>query len=181
MILTKLAVKMWWVFAELWSVKHCNSLDQPIVTIPRSNFNLNNTIDNRGVNMINSVWPHCGMASVNPVIICSVNALLAGWWQAIIWATADLLLIESWGTNFDEIWIKNAIFIEDNAFENVVCKLLSILCCVNSSPPSAAYMHQWIVSALFQLMACRLYGTKPLSEPMLDYYQLDPWEQSSVK
>ena len=42
-------------------------------------------------------------------------------------------------------------------------------------------MHQWIVSALVQIMACRLYSVKPLSEPMLDYYQLDPWEQSSVK
>ena len=30
----------------------------------------------------------------------------------------------------------------------------------NSSP---AYMHQWIVSALLHIMACRLYGGKPLS------------------
>ena len=30
-------------------------------------------------------------------------------------------------------------------------------------------------------MACRLYGAKPLSEPVLDYYQLDPLQQSSVK
>ena len=30
-------------------------------------------------------------------------------------------------------------------------------------------MHQWIVSALVQIMACCLYGTKPISEPMLDY------------
>ena len=39
---------------------------------------------------------------------------------------------------------------------------------VNSSPPSAAYMRQWIGSALVQIMACRLYGAKPLSEPMLE-------------
>ena len=52
---------------------------------------------------------------------------------------------------------------------------------INSSPPRAAYKCQWTVSALVQIMACRLYGTKPLSEPMLDHYQLDPWEQSSVK
>ena len=26
-----------------------------------------------------------------------------------------------------------------------------------------------------------MYSAKPLSEPMLDYYQLDPLEQSSVK
>ena len=30
-------------------------------------------------------------------------------------------------------------------------------------------------------MACRLLGAKPLSKPMLDYWQLDPLEQISVK
>ena len=30
-------------------------------------------------------------------------------------------------------------------------------------------------------MACRLVGAKPLSEPMLEYYQLDPKEQTSMK
>ena len=44
---------------------------------------------------------------------------------------------------------------------------------INSSPPSAAYMHQWIGSALVQIMDCRLYGAKPLSEPVLGYCQLD--------
>ena len=42
---------------------------------------------------------------------------------------------------------------------------------INSSPPSAAYMSR---SALFQIMACRLFGAKPLPEPMLTYCQLDP-------
>ena len=35
--------------------------------------------------------------------------------------------------------------------------------------PSAAFMRQWIESALVQIMACRLVGAKPLSEPMLEY------------
>ena len=52
---------------------------------------------------------------------------------------------------------------------------------INSSPPSAAYMRQWTGSTLVQVMACRLFGAKPLPEPMLDYCQLDPWEQISVK
>ena len=30
-------------------------------------------------------------------------------------------------------------------------------------------------------MACRLDGAKPLSEPLLEYCWLDPWEQTSVK
>ena len=43
------------------------------------------------------------------------------------------------------------------------------------------YMRQWIGSPLVQIMACRLFGAKPLSEPMLGYCQLDPWEQTSVE
>ena len=39
----------------------------------------------------------------------------------------------------------------------------------NSSPPSVAYMRQWIGSALFQIMACRLFGAKPSYKPMLAY------------
>ena len=49
-----------------------------------------------------------------------------------------------------------------------------LLNCLNSSPSSAVYMRQWIGSALVQIMACRLFGAKPLSKPMLDYCQLDP-------
>ena len=44
---------------------------------------------------------------------------------------------------------------------------------VNSSPPSSAYMRQWIGSALVQIMACCLFAAKPLPEPMLTYCQLD--------
>ena len=32
--------------------------------------------------------------------------------------------------------------------------------------PSAAYMRRWIGSSLVQIMACRLYSTKPLSKPI---------------
>ena len=53
--------------------------------------------------------------------------------------------------------------------------------CFNSSPPSAAYMCQWIGSALVEIMARHLLGTEPLSEPMMDYCQLGPYEQTSVK
>ena len=62
--------------------------------------------------------------------------------------------------------------------------ILALLLCdagwVNSSPPSAAYMRQWTGSALVRVIACRLFGAKPLPEPMLTYCQLDPWEQTSV-
>ena len=42
-------------------------------------------------------------------------------------------------------------------------------------------MRQWIGSALVQIMACRLFGAKPLSKPMLGYCQLDPKEQTWMK
>ena len=47
-------------------------------------------------------------------------------------------------------------------------------------PPSAAYIHQWTGSSLVRVMACRLFGAKPLPEPMLVYCQLDSWEQVTV-
>ena len=40
---------------------------------------------------------------------------------------------------------------------------------LNSSSASAAYMRQWIGSALVKIMACRLFVAKPLSKPMLGY------------
>ena len=49
------------------------------------------------------------------------------------------------------------------------------------SHPSAAYMHQGTGLALVQIMACRMFGTKPLLETTLTYCQLDPQEQSSGK
>ena len=57
-------------------------------------------------------------------------------------------------------------------------------CCfseINSSPPSAVYMHWWNGSALVQIMACRLDSTKPLSKPVLTYCQLEPKEHISMK
>ena len=44
---------------------------------------------------------------------------------------------------------------------------------VNLSPLNAAYMCQWTVSALVQIMACRLFDAKPSPEPMPTYCQLD--------
>ena len=52
---------------------------------------------------------------------------------------------------------------------------------INSLWPSDAVWRQRSGSALVQIMACRLFGDKPLSEPMLVYCQLDSWEHISVK
>ena len=42
-------------------------------------------------------------------------------------------------------------------------------------------MRQWTESTLVQVMACRLFGAKPLPEPMPPYCQLDPCKQTSGK
>ena len=49
---------------------------------------------------------------------------------------------------------------------------------VNSSPPSAAYMRHWAGSSLVQVMACRLFGAKPLPEPMLAFCLMVSWEHN---
>ena len=115
--------------------------------------------------------------------IGSENGLAPYRRQAISWTNADLLLIRSLWTNFLTIKIKILSFYK-NALKNLVCHLSTILFrpqYVNSSPPSAAYMHQWTESTWVQVMACRLFSAKPLPEPILPYCQLDPWKQTPVK
>ena len=43
------------------------------------------------------------------------------------------------------------------------------------------WLPQCQLSALVQIITCRLFGAKPLSKPMLRYCQWDPQEQNSVK
>ena len=45
---------------------------------------------------------------------------------------------------------------------------------INSSLRSTAYICQWIRSAVVHIMACRLFGAKPLSQPILGYCKLEP-------
>ena len=52
---------------------------------------------------------------------------------------------------------------------------------LNSLRPSDAYTCQKPNLPLVQIIACRLFGAKPLYEPMLEYHSLDPWEQPSMK
>ena len=51
----------------------------------------------------------------------------------------------------------------------------------NSLRLSDAYMRQYNMPKLLEIMACHLFWAKPLSEPMLPYCQLDPKEHISVK
>ena len=67
--------------------------------------------------------------------------------------------------------------------------LLQILCfiqtclslLIKSLRPSDSYMHQKTWQSLVQIMGCRLFGAKPLSDPMMVYCQLDPKKRTSLK
>ena len=50
-----------------------------------------------------------------------------------------------------------------------------------TSAPSAAYMLQWTGSALVQVLACRLFGAKPLPQPLKLIVNWTLKEQTSVK
>ena len=52
---------------------------------------------------------------------------------------------------------------------------------INSLRLSDAYMCHQPTPSLIQMIACRLFGARPLSKPMLYYCQLDHWGQSSVE
>ena len=69
------------------------------------------------------------------------------------------------------------IYVSGSNDPTFYCEISSI----NSSPPSVAYMRQWIELATVQVMACRLFGAKPLSKPVLGYCQFDSSEQTSMK
>ena len=113
------------------------------------------------------------------------------------WNNAGLLLTEPLGTNFSETSIGIQTFSFKKMHLNMLsakwrpfclglnvlkwiisrgCSSLAALVyhgshtqSIKSSPPNAAYLHRWNGLALVQIMACRLFGAKPSSEPMLEY------------
>ena len=56
--------------------------------------------------------------------------------------------------------------------------IITRLKCINSSLASVTYMRQWTGSALVQVMACCLFGAKPLSEPMPTYRNKLQWNSN---
>ena len=78
------------------------------------------------------------------------------------------MLIRPLGTNFSETLIKIFWFSSNKMHcEMLSAKCVSFCSLLNPSPPSAAYMRWWIGSTLVQIIACHLFGAKPLSKPML--------------
>ena len=72
----------------------------------------------------------------NLSIIGSDNDLSPGRRQAITWTNAGLFLIGPLGTNFN--W-NSDIFIQENAFENVVCEMASICLRLNETIQETSY------------------------------------------
>ena len=55
------------------------------------------------------------------------------------------------------------------------------ICFFNASPPSVPYMPRWTGSSLVSIMACRLFGCKPLSKPKMTSHRWKPTEPTSMK
>ena len=81
--------------------------------------------------MQRSWWPDAGTINVTGpywISIGSDNGLLPGWHPAIISTNADIYLIWLQVTYLNEISFEIwNIFIQENAFENVICKMSAIL------------------------------------------------------
>ena len=124
-------------------------------------------IQRKSLQLIEAEWPI--YAPMTLTIIGLDIGLLPNRCQAITWTSAGILLRNKLQGNFDQ---NPFIFIQENAFGNIICETAAILSrpqCVNSSPSRDAYMRQWVGSALGQIMACRLFGDKSLSKLMLGY------------
>ena len=78
--------------------------------------------------LFNSLRPSDTYMRQKLTTIGSDNGLSPGRRQAIIWTSAWILLIGPLGTIFNEIFTRNPyIFIQENAFENVVWKMAANL------------------------------------------------------
>ena len=110
-------------------------------------------------------------------------AISIAWGQQVI--TWNNVALSSLGSCCNHLWAISQemlkISVSDMSLNIPNLRLQPHLPRLNLSPPSTTYMRQWIGSALVQIMACCLFDSKSLSEPMLGYCELDTQEQTSVK
>ena len=87
------------------------------------------TVDIRALTLLSQYLTHWGRVThicvTKLTIIDSDNGLSPGRFQTIIWTDARILLIRPLATNVNEILIE--IFIQENALENCVWKMTTIL------------------------------------------------------
>ena len=67
--------------------------------------------------------------------IGSDNGLSPGRRETIIWTNARILLIRTLRKNFNEIVNEIHIFIQENAFESIICEMAVICFCLNMLTP----------------------------------------------
>ena len=72
------------------------------------------------------------------------------------------------------VWVLVKLNLEE--YKKITISHGYLLKTINSMRPRDVYMRQKIRPSLGKIMACRRISAKPLSEPMLDYCQLDLWE-----
>ena len=80
-----------------------------------------------------------------------------------------------------EIRLFSTVSLWSTVFESLNLKLYHWHAYWIRLPPIVAYMRHCIGSPLVQITACRLFGYRPSSKPMLGYCQLGHKEQTSVK
>ena len=74
----------------------------------------------------------------------------------------------------NEIWINCLV-------SSVRYSILRVRPTAFNSPPNTTYLRRWLGWEWIQVMACRLFVTKPLLEPTLTYCQFVYKEQTLVK
>ena len=109
------------------------------------------------------------------------------WWPGEAWdpniynIISGVLILEYFAFNTNSF--NTIAHTTDKLFSESKLKTLPNMASLtfNSSRPSAAYMRQWIRPTLVQIMSCRLFGAKPLSNPILGYCSWDPMEETSMQ
>ena len=116
--------------------------------------------------------PHICVSKLT--ITGSDNGLSPDWRRAIIWTNAGILLIRSWGTNFSEILNKICtFFIQENAFENAVCKMVANL----SQPPCVNVVNDIILLRYCSWYRDELYFKENIFNFFLNFIQ---WLHKSI-
>ena len=101
-----------------------------------------------------TMWRHLSLAGRTHKMIPEWQDMTS--WILVDLSSADGLVPVGWFHNLKQYWLIIIIII-------ILCQSF------NSLRPSDGYMRQYTILSLVQIMACRLVGAKPLSEPMLEY------------
>ena len=118
-------------------------------------------------------------AGILVVLVCNCELE----WPSCMGNSIHLWLLNSYSWNSQKFlrWKIAHPWWDSNPQPTAILKIvIAYYIHVNSLRPSDTYMRQLTRPSLVQIMAWCLDGAKPLSEPMLEYCQLDSKEQTSV-